>query len=117
MFITPALALAAQGAAGAAGAVNPIVQFAPFIFIIVIFYFLLIRPQQKKAKEHQEMVSAVRRGDVVITAGGLIGKVSKVLDDREVQIEIAEGVKVKVLKATLQDVRSKTEPADDKPST
>ena len=112
MFTTPTLALAAGGAAAA----NPIVQFAPFVLIIVIFYFLLIRPQQKKAKEHQDMVTAVRRGDVVVTAGGLIGKVTKIIDDREAQIEIAEGVKVKVLKSTLADVRSKTEPADDKSS-
>lgn len=112
MFISPAFA---QGA-DAAAAVNPIMQFLPFVFIIVIFYFLLIRPQQKKAKEHTAMVSGVRRGDVVITAGGMIGKVSKVIDDREVLVEIAEGVKVKFLKSTLQDIRSKTEPADDKPA-
>jgi preprotein translocase subunit YajC len=110
MFISPAYAQAAE----AAGSVNPIMQFAPFVLIIVIFYFLLIRPQQKKAKEHRDMVTAVRRGDVVITAGGLIGKVSKVIDDREIQVEIAEGVKVKILKSTLQDIRSKTEPAEDK---
>lgn len=108
-FISTAFA---QGA-DAGASVNPIMQFLPFVFIIVIFYFLLIRPQQKKAKEHKEMVGAVRRGDVVITSGGMIGKVSKVLDDREVLVEIAEGVKVKFLKSTLQDIRSKTEPADD----
>lgn len=113
MFTSPAIALVA-GAAG--GGANPIVQFAPFILIIVIFYFLLIRPQQKKAKEHQDMVTAVRRGDVVVTAGGLIGKVTKIIDDREAQVEIAEGVKVKVVKSTLADVRSKTEPADEKSS-
>ena len=113
MFTSPAVAMVAGGAAGG---VNPIVQFAPFILIIVIFYFLLIRPQQKKAKEHQDMVTAVRRGDVVVTAGGMIGKVTKIIDDREAQIEIAEGVKVKVLKSTLSDVRSKTEPADEKSS-
>jgi len=112
MFISPAFA---QGADAVATG-NPIMQFLPFVFIIVIFYFLLIRPQQKKAKDHQSMVTAVRRGDVVITAGGMIGKVSKVIDDREVLVEIAEGVKVKVLKSTLQDIRSKTEPVDDKPA-
>lgn len=109
MFISPAFA---QGA-DAASAVNPIMQFMPFVFIIVIFYFLLIRPQQKKAKEHTAMVGAVRRGDVVVTSGGMIGKVSKVIDDREVLVEIAEGVKVKFVKSTLQDIRSKSEPADD----
>lgn len=112
MFISTAFAQGAEGVAQG----NPIMQFLPFVFIIVIFYFLLIRPQQKKAKEHQAMVTGVRRGDVVITAGGMIGKVSKVIDDREVLVEIAEGVKVKVVKSTLQDIRSKTEPADDSPA-
>jgi len=86
-------------------------QFLPLILIFAIMYFLLIRPQQKKAKEHQAMIEAVRRGDQVITQGGLIGKVSKVKDDGEVEVEIAEGVKVRVIKATISQVMSKTEPA------
>ena len=86
-------------------------QFLPLILIFAIMYFLLIRPQQKKAKEHQAMVAAVRRGDQVITQGGLIGKVSKVKDDNEVEIEIAKDVKVRVVKSTLTNVISKTEPA------
>ena len=86
-------------------------QFLPLILIFAIMYFLLIRPQQKKAKEHQAMVEAVRRGDQVVTQGGLIGKVSKVKDDGEVEVEIADGVKVRVVKSTIASVVSKTEPA------
>jgi preprotein translocase subunit YajC len=86
-------------------------QFLPLILIFAIMYFLLIRPQQKKAKEHQAMIQAVRRGDQVITQGGIIGKVSKVKDDGEVEVEIASGVKIRVVKATLSQVTSKTEPA------
>lgn len=88
-----------------------IAQFLPLILIFGIMYFLLIRPQQKKMKQHQAMVSSVRRGDVVVTAGGLIGKVVKVKDDGEVEVELAEGVKVRVVASTIADVRSKTEPA------
>lgn len=86
-------------------------QFLPLILIFAIMYFLLIRPQQKKVKEHQAMVAAVRRGDQVVTQGGLIGKVTKVKDDNEVEVELAEGVKVRVVKSTLANVTSKTEPA------
>ena len=88
-----------------------IAQFMPLILIFGIMYFLLIRPQQKKAKEHQAMVAAVRRGDQVITQGGLIGKIAKVKDDNEVEVELAEGVKVRVVKSTIAQVLSKTEPA------
>lgn len=86
-------------------------QFLPLILIFAIMYFLLIRPQQKKVKEHQAMVAAVRRGDQVVTQGGLIGKVVKVKDDNEIEVEISEGVKVRVVKSTLANVTSKTEPA------
>lgn len=86
-------------------------QFIPLILIFAIMYFLLIRPQQQKMKQHQAMVAAVRRGDVIVTAGGLIGKVVKVKDDGEVEVELAEGVKVRVVASTIADVRSKTEPA------
>lgn len=86
-------------------------QFLPLILIFAIMYFLLIRPQQKKVKDHQNMVSALRRGDQVVTQGGIIGKVSKVKDDNEVELEIAEGVKVRVVKSTIAQVLNKTEPA------
>ena len=86
-------------------------QFVPLILIFAIMYFLLIRPQQKKVKEHQAMVDALRRGDQVITQGGLIGKVTKVKEDGELEVEIAESVKVRVVKSTIAQVVSKTEPA------
>ncbi|SLN57805.1 preprotein translocase subunit YajC [Aquimixticola soesokkakensis] len=104
-IVTPAYAQAAGAGT------NPIMQFAPLIAIFAIMYFLMIRPQQKKAKEHKAMIEAVRRGDQVVTAGGLIGKVSKVKEDGELEVEIAEGIKVRVLKGTLANVISKTEPA------
>ena len=86
-------------------------QFMPLILIFAIMYFLLIRPQQKKVKEHQAMVAAVRRGDEVVTQGGLIGKVVKVKDgENELEVEIADGVKVRVVQSTVADVKSKTEP-------
>ncbi|MGD9864086.1 MAG: preprotein translocase subunit YajC [Pseudodonghicola sp.] len=91
-----------------AGAIG---QFLPLILIFAIMYFLLIRPQQKKVKDHQAMVEALRRGDQVVTQGGLIGKVSKVKEDGELEVEIAEGIKVRVVKATIAQVLSKTEPA------
>ncbi|RKF13983.1 preprotein translocase subunit YajC [Roseovarius spongiae] len=87
-------------------------QFLPLILIFAIMYLLLIRPQQKKMKAHQAMVEALRRGDQVVTQGGLIGKVSKVKDDGEIEVEIASGVKVRVVKSTIAQVLSKTEPAE-----
>ena len=86
-------------------------NFIPLILIFGIMYFLLIRPQQQKLKEHKKMVESLRRGDQVVTQGGLIGKVSKVKDDDEVEVELAEGVKVRVVRSTIAQVTSKTEPA------
>ncbi|SLN55121.1 preprotein translocase subunit YajC [Roseisalinus antarcticus] len=88
-----------------------IAQFIPLILIFAIMYFLLIRPQQKKLKDHQAMVKALRRGDQVVTQGGLIGKVSKVKDDNELEVELAQGVHVRVVRSTVAQVVSKTEPA------
>ena len=88
-------------------------QLVPLILIFAIMYFLLIRPQQKKAKEHQAMVKALRRGDQVVTQGGLIGKVAKVKEENELEVEIAEGVKVRVVQSTITQVLNKTEPAKD----
>jgi preprotein translocase subunit YajC len=105
MFATPAFAQATGGAAGA------FTSFVPLVLIFAIMYFLLIRPQQKKAKEHRSMVEALRRGDQVLTQGGIVGKVLKVHEDGTLDVEIAEGVKVKVLRATIVQVMSKTEPA------
>ncbi|WGH79757.1 preprotein translocase subunit YajC [Jannaschia ovalis] len=105
MFATPAYAQSAGGAAAGLG------SFIPLILIFAIMYFLLIRPQQKKLKEHKAMVEALRRGDRVITQGGIVGKVTKLLEEGEVEVEIAEGVKVRVVKSTIATVLSKTEPA------
>ena len=105
MLVTPAFAQSAGGA-GAFG------SFVPLILIFAIMYFLLIRPQQKKVKEHRAMVDAPRRGDQVITQGGVIGKVTKVKDgENEIEVEIAKGVNVRIVKATVAQVMSKTEPA------
>jgi preprotein translocase subunit YajC len=90
---------------------SQIQQFIPLILIFAIMYFLLIRPQQKKAKEHANMVANVRRGDQIVTQGGIIGKVAKVKEDGEIEVEIADGVKVRVIKSTVATVTSKTEPA------
>jgi len=89
-------------------------DFIPLILIFAIMYFLLIRPQQKKVKEHQNMVAALRRGDQVVTQGGLIGKVTKVKEENEIEVEVAEGVKVRVVQNTIAQVLSKTEPTKDK---
>jgi preprotein translocase subunit YajC len=85
----------------------------PLAVVFLIMYFFILRPQQKRAKEHQEMVKNVRRGDTIITSGGLVGKVTKVVDDDQVEMEIADGVRVRQLKSMLSDVRVKGEPAKD----
>ncbi|MDQ7071719.1 MAG: preprotein translocase subunit YajC [Rhodobacterales bacterium] len=87
-------------------------SFIPLILIFGIMYFLLIRPQQKKLKDHQGMVAALRRGDQVVTQGGLIGKVAKVKDDNEIEVDLADGIRVRVVKSTIAQVISKTEPAE-----
>jgi len=88
---------------------DPLVStLVPLVLLFGIFYFLLIRPQQQRVKTHQQMVDSVRRGDTVVTAGGLVGKVAKVKDDGEVMVEIADNVQVRVLKSTLTEVRSKS---------
>lgn len=104
-MITPAFAQA-PGAGGG----DIFLQLVPFILIFVIMWFLIIRPQQKRVKAHQEMVKALRRGDSVVTSGGMIGKISKVVDDAEIEVEIAEGVRVRIVRAMVTEVRSKSEP-------
>jgi preprotein translocase subunit YajC len=105
MFVTPAFAQTAGGPGGG------LVQILPFVLIFAIMYFLLIRPQQKKAKEHRAMVSELKKGDQVVTQGGLIGKVVKVKEANELEVEIATGVKVRVVQSTVTQVLNKTEPA------
>jgi preprotein translocase subunit YajC len=97
---------------------STLIQIAPLIFIFAIMYFLMIRPQQQRAKQLREMIDNVRRGDTVVTAGGIVGKVTKATnkEDQEVTVEIADGVQVKVVKATLTEVRAKGQPVDTKAS-
>lgn len=89
---------------------DTLVQFLPIVLIIVVMYFLLMRPQQQKAKQLREMLAALRRGDRIVTGGGLIGTIAKVVNDEEVLVEVAEGVRVRVLRSTIGSVLAKTEP-------
>jgi preprotein translocase subunit YajC len=107
MFISTAYAQTAGAPDGAFG-LGGMAQLLPIVAIFVIFYFLLIRPQQRKAKEHKALLAGVRRGDRVVTGGGILGVVTKVLDEQYVQVEIAEGVRVRVLKGTIADIPSRT---------
>ena len=104
MFISPAYA---QGLGGSSDA---LVQFLPILLIIVVMYFFLMRPQQQKAKQLREMLGGLRRGDRVVTGGGIIGTIAKVVNDEEVLVEIAEGVRVRVARGTITSVLAKTEP-------
>ena len=121
MLISEAYAQTAD--AGAAGGAGLLMQFAPLILIFVVFYFLLIRPQQKRAKEHRDMLGALRRGDRVVTGGGIIGLVTKVIGDNELQVEVADGVRVRIIKQTITDILTRGESVrgakesdeDDKP--
>jgi preprotein translocase subunit YajC len=113
MFASPAYAQAA-GAAAQNGTWAMVNTFGPLVFIFVIFYFLMIRPQQKKMKEHREAINSVQRNDQIVTAGGLIAKVTKV-DENEVEAEIAPNVRVKIVKGTIAEVRraASGKPAND----
>ena len=108
MLITPAYAQAAGG-----DATSMLTSLLPFALIFVIMYFLILRPQQKRVKQHQEMVKNVRRGDTVVTSGGLIGKVTKVVDDDQVEMEISDGVRIRQMRQMISAVRTKGEPAKD----
>jgi preprotein translocase subunit YajC len=109
MLITPAYAQAAQGAGGA----DFLTSLIPLVLIFVIFYFLLIRPQQKRAKEHRNMVQNLKRGDQVVTGGGILGKVTRVKEGEEIEVEIAENTRVRVYRSTITAVLAKTEPAKE----
>jgi len=109
MFVSPAWA---QGAGG--GGLDGLGGLLPLVLIFVVFYFLLIRPQQKKAKEHRETLSNLRRGDKVVTNGGLVGTITRVPNDTELMVEIADGVKVRVLRGMIAESLSKSDPAPAK---
>jgi preprotein translocase subunit YajC len=109
MLISPAFAQAASPFGGD----NLLVSLLPFILIFVIMYFLILRPQQKRAKAHQEMVKNVRRGDTVVTSGGLIGKVTKVIDDEQIEVEVADDVRIRQVRSMVADVRAKGEPVKE----
>ena len=105
MFVSQAFA---QGAGGTGQ--DLFAMIVPLILIMAVFWFLLIRPQQKKAKEHQELIQSIRRGDVVATAGGMIGKVARVVDDNEILLEVADNVRMRFQKQAISEVRAKGEP-------
>lgn len=96
-----------------AGGSDMLISLLPFVLIFVIMYFLILRPQQKRVKQHQEMVKNVRRGDTVVTSGGLIGKVTKVIDDDQIEVEVADGVRIRQVRQMITDVRAKGEPVKD----
>jgi preprotein translocase subunit YajC len=107
MLISPAYAQAAGGSS------DFLIQLMPILLMFVIFYMLLLRPQQQRAKAHKEMVANIRRGDTVVTSGGIIGKVTKVKDDGEIEVEIADNTRVRVIKGTVAEVRVKGEPVKE----
>jgi preprotein translocase subunit YajC len=109
MLISPAYAQAASPFGGD----SMLVSLLPFVLIFVIMYFLILRPQQRRVKSHQEMVKNVRRGDTVVTNGGLVGKVTKVIDDDQIEVEIAEDVRVRQMRSMVTDVRAKGEPVKE----
>ena len=110
MFVTSAFA---QAPSLFGGGDTMLVSLLPFILIFVIMYFLILRPQQKRVKSHAEMVKNVRRGDTVVTNGGLIGKVTKVVDDDQIEVEVADGVRIRQMRAMISDVRAKGEPVKE----
>ena len=113
MFITPAFAQGSLFGGGAGGDGGMLMSLLPFVLIFVIMYFLILRPQQKRVKQHQELVKNVRRGDTVVTNGGLVGKVTKVIDDDQIEIEIADDVRIRQMRQMVADVRAKGEPVKE----
>jgi preprotein translocase subunit YajC len=111
MFVTPAFAQTSPF-----GGDNMLVSLLPFLLIFVIMYFLILRPQQKRVKDHQALVKNLRRGDTVVTSGGLVGKVTKVVDDEQIEVEIADGVRVRQVRSMVSGVRAKAEPVKDSAS-
>lgn len=112
MLITSAFAQSAPFGLGGDSS-GMLTSLLPLILIVVIMYFLVLRPQQQRVKQHREMVKALRRGDSVVTNGGLVGKVTKVVDDDQIEVEIADGVRVRQMRSMVSEVRAKGEPVKD----
>jgi preprotein translocase subunit YajC len=110
MLITPAYAQSSLFGGDSGGMITSLL---PLVLIVVIMYFLVLRPQQQKVKQHQAMVKAVRRGDTVVTNGGLVGKVTKLVDDDQIEVEISDGVRVRQMRSMVAEVRAKGEPVKD----
>jgi len=108
MLISPAYAQSSPF-----GGTDMLTSLLPFVLIFVIMYFLILRPQQKRVKQHAEMVKNVRKGDTVITSGGLVGRVTKVVDDDQIEMEVADGVRLRQMRQMISDVRAKGEPVKD----
>ncbi len=113
MFVTSAMAQVTPAPAPSMGATDLLIQFAPILLLVVIFWLLIFRPQQKRMKAQQAMLSAVSRGDTVVTTGGLVGKVTKAVDGEDLEVEIAQGTRVKVVRHMISEVRSKSNPVND----
>jgi preprotein translocase subunit YajC len=115
MFVTAALAQSTvtPAAPGAGGIQDLLIQFAPILLLVVIFYLLIFRPQQKRAAAQREMLSKIARGDTVVTTGGIIGKVTKAVDGEDLEVEISQGVRVKLVRGMIADVRSRANPVND----
>jgi preprotein translocase subunit YajC len=114
MFVTSAMAQdTTTPAAPALGAGDLLIQFAPILLLVVIFWLLIFRPQQKRMKAQQAMLAAITRGDTVVTTGGIVGKVTKAVDGEDLEVEIAQGTRVKIVRGMISDVRSKANPVND----
>ena len=114
MFVTSAMAQDTTApAAPGMGATDLLIQFAPILLLVVIFWLLIFRPQQKRAKAQQAMLSQISRGDTVVTTGGIVGKVTKAVDGEDLEVEIAQGTRVKIVRGMISDVRSKSNPVND----
>jgi preprotein translocase subunit YajC len=114
MFVTPALAQSTGApAAGTGGMTDILIQFAPILLLVVIFWLLIFRPQQKRAKAQQEMLSKIARGDTVVTTGGIVGKVTKAVDGEDLEVEISQGVRIKLVRGMISDVRNRANPVND----
>ena len=114
MFVTPALAQSTGApAAGTGGMTDILIQFAPILLLVVIFWLLIFRPQQKRAKAQQAMLSAISRGDTGVTTGGIVGKVTKAVDGEDLEVEISQGVRIKLVRGMISDVGNEASPVNE----